>query len=193
METTGAETTDDEDGSDGTLIGRIRVGQKVVRDSGMAPAPVILSSADAMALDRPRAVQTGAYRSPVVSLERIVAAVRYERRGGGRRHGPDRDGHLGRTGLRGTRRVLSRRHDRVLDQPIEVPARVAVPVRGAAATGHLCRRHRRLRDLRSAGKVGSLPRPASALGVSTALAPGAVRFVERRWKRPRARSWGRRL
>ena len=57
----GAETTDDDDGSDGSLIGQIRVGQKVVQDAGMTPNLVIPSSADAMALDLLRAVPTGAY------------------------------------------------------------------------------------------------------------------------------------
>ncbi|MGZ8576760.1 MAG: hypothetical protein ACXWYI_02185 [Actinomycetota bacterium] len=59
--TLNAGTTDDEDASDGTLIGKIRVGQRVVQDAGMNPDLVILSSTDAQALDLLRAVPTGAY------------------------------------------------------------------------------------------------------------------------------------
>jgi hypothetical protein len=59
--TTGAGTTDDDDASDGTLVGKIRVGQQVVQDAGLSPDLVILGSADALALDLLRSAVDGQY------------------------------------------------------------------------------------------------------------------------------------
>lgn len=59
--TDNAGTTDNDDASDGSLIGEIRVGQKVVQDAGLNPNLVIVGSQDALELDLLRSVPTGDY------------------------------------------------------------------------------------------------------------------------------------